>query len=359
MPDDEWPDDETSILEQAHRGHVFDPLPMPEFYQYTHVAFDELLGGRDVEARLTTRAAAVGRVALIGKSGSGKTSAVRYALTENEEHTAAIWLQVGPEDPAVLSDVTRFGRHLVETIVHFATVEMTILSRQDAHLSLAEGAGQKYTKAGMKTTTQLSGGLRTPWMHADLAREFAQSQPDLDLEMTPARIKRVIEALLDRIADEGGNPIVVFDDSDRWLQAVGGEPERVTAFFGTLLPWLGEMRCGIVCAVDERYLEDGAWKRALDEGIIETTVSLPPLTDPSQFARILARRLEASQMPVPVQDLFDEEALVAMYELYVARGSGSIRAAVAAAHVAVQFAVERHAERVTGRDMRAAHEAPD
>jgi Cdc6-like AAA superfamily ATPase len=358
----ELSESEMSALMVALRDHAFDPRPIPDLYQFTHVAFDELLGGVEVEARLVTAAAGLRRVALIGKSGTGKTSVVRYALAENVENIAPIWLQVAPEDPETVSDLTKFGRYLVETIVHFASVERDILSRKDAQQSLGEAAGERYIKAGRRTTTHAGVAMRTPWMNGDLARELAESAPEINMGTSPARAKREIDRLFKRIGDEGLQPIVVFDDSDRWLQVAGADAahgDLVASFFSVLLPWLVEMRCGLVCAVDERYLQDAAWLTACAEGVIETTVTLPTLTAPSQFAAILAKRLVACDIDTDVSALFADEALAALFDMYVASGSGSIRAAITVAQIAVQFAVERNADQVTERHVRAAITATD
>ncbi len=341
--------------------HAFDSIPLPDLYQFTHVPFDELLGDHQVEGRVRTSAAGLGRVALIGHSGSGKTSLVRHTLTQGNENFAAIWLQIA-SDPQVAAEPGIFGRHLLETLVHFAATERDILSQRDAQRHLGQAGGERYVQSGVTTARKVGGGLRTPWLVGDLGRELAEAAPDINMGVTPARVQRQLSQLFDRICGEGLLPVVVLDDTDRWLQVVSTEDSKdrlVQGFFGEVLPWLCQLRCGLVCAIHDHYLEEQAWLRARTEGVVETVVTVPRLNMASQLAQILDRRLSAANIEAGVGDLFVDDAIDALFSMYESRGAYSIRSAINLAHAATQQAVEGGAKQVVARHVAAAREDLD
>lgn len=84
-----------ALLQQLRAANAFDHYPLFEALGELHVPFDSLVPGARVEARLDEALRRRGRVALVGGSGSGKSSVVSHVLGPMVEGLAPILIPVG------------------------------------------------------------------------------------------------------------------------------------------------------------------------------------------------------------------------------------------------------------------------
>lgn len=66
-------------LADVYREHAFDPRIVQDWFTATHVPFDDLFRTNAIEGRVRDSAKHGGRVAVIGRSGTGKTSEDLFA----------------------------------------------------------------------------------------------------------------------------------------------------------------------------------------------------------------------------------------------------------------------------------------
>lgn len=101
---------------------------------------------------------------------------------------------------------------------------------------------------------------------------------------------------LNRILDDDLQPIVVFDDTDRWLNAA--DAGSVTGFFGETIRWLATTLPGsVVVATHVRYLEDDAAGGLLE--FLDTRIDVPAIPDAAGVATILSQRLACNVAGTP------------------------------------------------------------
>src|SRR5712692_7974614 len=215
-------------LTQLYKARAFEPHPVQDWFTATHVPFDELFETNLTEARVTETVVAGGRVAVIGRSGTGKTSLVDNAL--NDERLLPIWMHVAVEKPDLVVDPMGFGQLLVAAIVDGAR---RFLSGEDVDRSLAI-TGERFEREGAKRTRRGGGGMKAGWVSVDLAKEVQTAAPRISTPMNVAAVGRALRDLLVVIHDNEVMPVVVIDDSDRFLQVVRkGETTDLFAPFVT------------------------------------------------------------------------------------------------------------------------------
>jgi hypothetical protein len=169
----------------------------------------------------------------------------------------------------------------------------------------------------------------------------------------------VVDQVLSRIADEGLVPILIFDDTDRWIPGAGYEdPTRtVEAFFGRVIRWVCDLGFAVVVAVHSRYF-DGAVPRAQLLDALDTPIDLPRLPDENALVQLLDRRLAyvcelSDQDRRPLEDAFDGEAVAALHNWYASEEQ-TIRNVVQVAHIATIEAADAGLPRVTAAGVNAA-----
>jgi len=90
----------------------------------------------------------------------------------------------------------------------------------------------------------------------------------------------------------GAGPVLVLDDTDRWLTATWLPDSTATrdAFFTTIPRLLSEeLDAAAVIAVHPTYLDDAAYRAA--RGFLSRTITVPPVPSAGAVAAILYRRI--------------------------------------------------------------------
>ena len=343
--------DTADTLLRLRDEHVFDPAPrQAELFRF-HVPFDELTGGTTCEQTLDAALRRGEQVALIGSSGSGKSSVVSYVLGPLVEDLAPLPIPVSLEDEEVATSPVAFAAHLVRTVARY--------------IAYAQPADEDDARRILRRTTPtLPADRRRPtkvsvapsWMGVRL--ELAAELDSASSPSSPRSGAEVVEQarrILELIAARNLLPVLVFDDTDKWLQvsAPADSARLVDGFFGRVVRLIAEeLPAAAVIAVHDHYVTQPGYRSA--EGFIESSVHVPPVPDVTGLARILAQRV-ADLTDQPLTELVTPVAMRLLMRHYLRGRTGDLRRRVMyVAHTALARACDDAAPAITERHMRLA-----
>ena len=317
---------------------------MPHDLGVYHVPFDLMLGGDHVEARLRSGAVGGERVALIADSGGGKSSVIRYVLGPDAPDVAPILVPVnalgeGAGTPDRVADeiLTLFGRYARQVTTGAVT-----------------GSSRRVTEARRQSG---SVGLNLRWLRVERAKEV-ERQTATDSLITLREKSEVIDLTLRGIHQEDLQPVVVFDDSDRWLAGAG--LEMVPQFFREVVRWLTDFPTSVVVATHTRYLQPDAGRDANLLEFLDTRIEVPRVPSADMLARILERRITRNTEKTPhsdavLPDVVSDQAIGALFDYY-SQGA-PLRKALQTAHIALADAVSAGAQTIEASHIAAAQQA--
>lgn len=321
-------------------AHAFDPAPSRHDLSAVHVPFDELGGTSTCEAQLDRVLREGQRVALVGASGSGKSSVTQYVLGPAVEGLAPLPILVSVENPAIATDPTEFAKHMVGLVRRW--VETSSPHQAGRVAAILPGSTPKRSR---KIT------VAPGWMGSRLELGYELGQVAAATPTSTAEIFDQASRLLDLINVAGLMPVLVLDDTDRWLSA-SWQPDSTShrsAFFLRITRLIAEeLGTAAVIAVHPTYLPDPDYQAA--GGFIETTIYVPTLTTADAAGRILNRRaatvLTPDDSPSDLSGLIDDAAVRLLFTHY--QHSPDIRKRVLqVAHAALTIAVDSNATSLT------------
>jgi energy-coupling factor transporter ATP-binding protein EcfA2 len=303
-----------------------------------HVPFDRLTGRDRTESHLSQMAANGGRVALIGPTGSGKSSvmvSVLGPLVEDlPDRLAPLRIPVAATEATTVTEPRAFAQHLVHTVIRYASPETLTRAEREA----VEGAtADTRRRRGGERTGRLSFGAPKFLADAGVATEFKSGAEEIEGRLAGGAAVAETRHLLALFREHGQEPFLVIDDSDSWLQIGDTDPtETANAFFTRIVPMLAkELDCGFVIAVHDRYLDLDGYRQT--QSLFSTTIHIPRLEQPvAAIEAIFERRIELAEVTATPTELFSSGALERLAAVY---GSGlNLRKVLAAADRSVQHA---------------------
>lgn len=316
----------SSRLADALASGGFDAVVRRERLAALHLPFQELVS-HPVEDNVLKSLRNGDRVGLVGPSGSGKSSVLSYLAHRGDTQTAFIIVPVtGMPEPQV-SEPLHVARRIVE--------ELDRLARES-------------TAAAVPDSIQLQAGM--PWLNATLAFDLSERASQHVGSLSEAR--EVLGSLLDEVGRTGAAPVLVFDDTDRWLDGFGFTDARGArdGFFSRALRWLAdEIPASLAVCIHEQYL-DGGWLPAS----VGPRVEIPPLSSAGHLRRLIDHRLEASGAELLANDIFAADALLALWARHQTEAARSLRATLRLAKQAVQEAANADLDQVTSHIVGAA-----
>lgn len=182
------------------------------------------------------------------------------------------------------------------------------------------------------------------WMNVGIqANVKRQVPPGTDLPRTAQATLEVVHQLLATTQRDRLMPVLIFDDTDRWLRNVGGtvSPQDLAlAFFGRVLPELRQLPTGIVVAVHQNYLKDPQLADHL-RASIEILINIPELTSENALGKVIHSRVVAHTSPdnpsaaAPLRAVISPTAVSRLHKLYKNELRGDLRDVLRTVHVAV------------------------
>ncbi len=322
-----------------------------------HVSSDELYVAACVEPpeRVLLRRLrdatpeAPARLLVHGKTGSGKSSLIFRVLAElsgaAEPAPQAMVLRCG-DNLERLASVAAFGLYLVDEL----RAKERFASVPPDRLAAAATSAQTTTSASHGASASASAGVvsgRYDWKRASTSYTLEVGQEER------------LDVLRDQLAAagrEGERMIVVVDDTNRFAtQGPDGRPdlEGVAALFKNGLGFLVEQPVSVVVAVHPAYREQPAVKemKAIGDFKDIEVHELPTDTPFPPLAAILTRRLEhAGHAGLPVDELFDADALAVLQAPYFTADARNLRDVLTAAKAAFEDAYDAGRTRVRRQD---------
>lgn len=106
-----------ALLAALLDGNAFLPSPLPDDLIAGHVPFDDLVPGAEVERGLEDRTRRSVAVALIGKTGCGKSGVSTYVFSRLGTEFAPIYVPVFYETEATINEPGAFARYLLQKLL--------------------------------------------------------------------------------------------------------------------------------------------------------------------------------------------------------------------------------------------------
>jgi len=109
-----------NLLKRLREAHAFDHAPPRDDLGVYHVPFDKLAAVRSPEQYLVRAVRNGERIAVIGRSGSGKSSLIEHVLGPTEPGIAPIRLPVFGEPSETVTSVRAVAGLIIQTLVDYA-----------------------------------------------------------------------------------------------------------------------------------------------------------------------------------------------------------------------------------------------
>ncbi len=332
------------LLRMLQERHAFNTTPPEASLAMLHVPFDVLTQRTGCEQALAAAMRRGERIALIGPSGSGKSSVSAHVLDRWVPQVAPIRVRVALESAQVATDPAAFARHLVRTVAKY--IEQHDPARTDERQA-SKALSAAYGIADTKRPTRLSISPQIGWLGVELAAELGAV-----VRQIPPSGQDVLEQaqlILQVITDRGLRPGLILDDTDHWLNQAGlPSTEQVrTGFFGRVVRLIAEQLplATAVIAVHESYLGDPAYVAAAQ--FLESRVELPAVPGAPGFGLILHHRVGlAIERDIALEEVIDNAALQRLFENYEATDRSLRARLLHVAHGALAHACDVGAERI-------------
>lgn len=300
--------------------NAFNPNPLHATLSALHVPFDQMLGTGACEQAVQRAVRQGRRVALVGATGTGKSSVIGHVLGPLVEGVAPLTVPVALERPEVATEPAAFAEHLSALIARWV------------RFAQPRDAGQVEAITGRRRPATQRFSIAPSWLETKLELGYElQRAAEQPAASATARITQAAQ-LLDLINADGLVPVIVLDDTDRWL-ASSWQPDSVRlrqGFFGRIVRLIAdELGAAAVIAVHPDYLTDPAYREA--QGFLEPVVTVPSLPGPDAVAAMLRRRCELAldgirgRSPATIPDPITPAGVATLYDGYARAGTGNIR----------------------------------
>jgi len=334
-------------LQELEASRAFEGTRRFEDLIFYHVAFDELNGDEHTESTLCRLVGNRGRVAVVGPSGSGKSSVIASVFgplsMDLPENFIPLRIPVAAEVDEVVTEPGALAGHMVRYVTRWASPEKFSAAEKQA---FERGVAEVQRRAGGRKTREYHVGLPVWLANVEFARQVQGAGEEFELRPSGADAIEHLKEMVSLFESHDLFPVFVFDDSDTWLRIPGlDRADTATAFFMTNVRMMcKEVDAGLVLAVHTDYLELDGYKEAAQ--MLSGEVSIPRLGNPQQgVERILHDRLAVAEVPVKIAGIIDDDAVAHLAEYY--ETGRTIRDLLRVVQRALQDALSDSHDRIT------------
>lgn len=293
------------LLEALDRERAFAPRGRFHELSIDYVTFDELTGDRTADDRLRRAIEVEPAInAVVGPSGVGKSALIRAVTETLTEERPGIRIPVAPIGQAA-ADPVAVGRHVIGEVL--AQADLARHQREALHRAIAQRVTRR--TGTRKGAVGLLGGI-PQLVGIQIGGEISSAGLDLDTMGSPADIASGLDRIVQIFAAQELEPILIFEDTDAWLQDPSGPiDDAASDFFGKSLGTLArDVDINVVIATHPRYTDLSGY-RAL-KGRVLTEIHVPELPRPQEaIATILQKHIDVSEADGQVSDVLTDEAL--------------------------------------------------
>jgi hypothetical protein len=313
-----------------------------------HVPFDQLNGGAHTEASLTRMVANRGCVAVVGPSGSGKSSVMSAVLgplaMELPAHIVPLRVPVATENDQIVTDPGAMARHLVRYVTRWASSERFSEAEKE---ELRRGVAETTRRSGAGKSREYHVGLPLWLANVEFARQVQATGEDYESRGSGADAVEHLKRLLVLFASHDLAAVFVFDDSDTLRIPDLDRTAVANAFFlRTVRTMAKELDAGLVLAVHDDYLELAGYRQAA--GLLSGEIHIPRLLDPRTSIETLLRdRLAVSDVAHPIEEVLEPDATGHLAKHY--EGEKTIRDVLRVAQRSLQHALSDGLDLVTAQ----------
>ncbi|NMM32411.1 MAG: hypothetical protein HHJ13_00075 [Phycicoccus sp.] len=329
-----------SLLQESH---AFDPAPVRQELSDRHVPFDTMTPAPRCEQALDSALRRGQRVAVVGVSGAGKSSVTATVLGPLVEGLVPLPIPVSMEQPQVATDPVAFAAHIVRVVAHWVQTAQPKQAGSARQITNQTQPGQRVRRQRFSVTPE--------WLSAKLELSYELQQVAAENPPTSGQVLAQARQILDLIASEGLRPVLVLDDTDKWLNTAWQDNAVAVraGFFGRVIRVIAEdLASAAAVAVHTEYLTDPDYQAAA--GFLDATVRVPPVPDAAGVRRILARRAalalgdDISREATVLDGLIDDAAVEILYAHYAGGTPDLRRRILYVAHTALTLACDSGAE---------------
>jgi hypothetical protein len=336
-------------LRAVEASRAFEATRRFEELSLYHVPFDQLNGDQHTEATLTRLVAGEGRTAVVGPSGSGKSSLISSVLgplaTELPERMVPLRVPVATENDQTVTDPGAMAGHLVRYVTRWASRErFSEAEREELQRGVAEVS--RRTKGGGSREYHV--GLPLWLANAEFAHEVKSTGEEYESERSGADAVEHLKRMLALFVSHDLFAVFVFDDSDTWLRIEGLDRTAVAnAFFmNTIRMMTKELDAGLVMAVHDGYLELEGYREA--SAWLSGDVRVPRLLHPhAGVDTILRDRLAVAGVVHPIENVIEDHAIRQVAKHY--ESGRTIRDVLRVAQRSLQHALSDGLDLVTAQ----------
>jgi hypothetical protein len=206
-----------AALERLAAARAFKPMEAFDELADNHVDFDELLGGKRREAALAKalQGTTPARVAVLGPSGSGKSSLIAATLADLPAFLP-LSIAIGQADVGILDSQARFGQFIIRELLRQAkgrfAAQQKIGRRREA--ALARLAADTTTRTGPVGKLALNIGIPD---YAAVSTEIRSAIKSTESDLNPSQSLEGLEEIAHVFsAPERPMPVLIIDDADKW-----------------------------------------------------------------------------------------------------------------------------------------------
>jgi hypothetical protein len=316
---------------------------------FYHVPFDELNGDKHTESSFTRFVANGERVVIVGASGSGKSSVISSVLgplaTELPEQIVPLRVPVAAESDKTVTEPGALARHLVRYVTRWASRDR--FSREEQQ-EFERGVADATRRAAGKKTREFHVGLPLWLAKAEFARQVQETGDEYETRGSPSDAVEYLKRMVALFESHELLPVLVFDDSDTWLNIAGLDRSTVANefFMRSVRMLCKEVPTGLVIAVHEHYLELAGYREA--SKLLSAEIRVPRLIDGREgIETILRDRLAMAEVKAQLEEVIEPDAMDPLAKHY--EGGKTIRDVLRVGQRALQHSLSDGTERISSQ----------